>query len=466
MKRYTILFCLLLFIQIANAQWRSKVDERFELTSSVFALAGVPAYCQCAIPSYWEDIKKELAPYEMTEAINFVRELHQLHSISYDAVSTTAEMLDIKAGEIRLQQQYDSINISKIDSRWNNELFAKYIRMLNVFYNQSNYHQFFEKHRAQFEIAEKRMDSLLKNTVTKWFESFYGKQLNERTNIYISLCNGPNNYALQNGVLIGLGADEQGLPSPDSEGTLAMLIHELSHHFTNPIFDRHWAEMELAANKMYPYVKDMTALIGYGSTQTVFGEWMNNLFMLMYMRETGIHPGVIRATVKSLTEGGFIWMQRSVEFMDNFYAHRDRYPHIDDFMPQLIAFIDYTADHFTEVIDEYEHRCPVITNVYPAIGSDISGFKEIIVTFSESMNGSFGFYGTGFDDESVVQLPFDPDNVYWSKDKRSVTIPLLTNEIQENRVYGVQLFPRAFTSENYFWLDDRCKNIHFNTGYK
>ena len=466
MKKFILLFSLLLFIRTGNAQWHAKVDERFELTSSVFALAGVPAYCQCAVPSYWEDIKMELSPYAPTEPINFIRELHQQHSISYDAVSTTAEILEIKNGKILLRHQYDISNISKIDSRWNEELFSKYIRMLNVLYKQSNYHRFFEKHRTLYDIAEQRMDSLLRSTVTKWFKSFYGTQLDEQPDVYISLCNGPNNYAMQNGVLIGLGADEQGLPSPDSEGTLLMLIHELSHHYTNPLFDDHWAEIEGAANRMYPYVKDMAARIGYGNVQTAFGEWMNNLFMLMYMREAGVHPGIINATIKGLMEGGFIWMQRSVEFMDNFDAHRDRYPHIEDFIPQLIAFLDYTAEHFAEVIDEFEYRRPFVTNIFPANGSDISGFQEIVVTFSEPMNGSFGFYGTGSDDESVLQLPYDNDKIYWSEDKRRVTIPLVTSEMRTNCDYGIQLFPRAFSSERYFWLDDRCKNILFNTGHQ
>lgn len=40
--------------------------------------------------------------------------------------------------------------------------------------------------------------------------------------------------------------------------------------------------------------------------------------------------------------------------MDNFYTYRDRYPNIKDFMPQLIAFFNYTASQFDIVYREYK----------------------------------------------------------------------------------------------------------------
>lgn len=90
----------MLFFNVQSySQIISKVDERFELTSIMFALAGVPEYCECAIPSYVEDIITELAPYEFTEPINYIRELNTMHAIGYNNVSTTAEMLEIKTAK-------------------------------------------------------------------------------------------------------------------------------------------------------------------------------------------------------------------------------------------------------------------------------------------------------------------------------------------------------------------------------
>ena len=63
MKRLLIgIICLCFLPNNSYCQLKARVDERFELTSIVFALAGVPEYCQISIPSYKRDIIKELTP--------------------------------------------------------------------------------------------------------------------------------------------------------------------------------------------------------------------------------------------------------------------------------------------------------------------------------------------------------------------------------------------------------------------
>lgn len=148
MKRLLIgIICLCFLPNNSYCQLKARVDERFELTSIVFALAGVPEYCQISIPSYKRDIIKELTPYELTEPINYIRELHQFHAIGYNAVSTTAAMLEIKDGKIQLQPQYSISEISSADKRWTPELFSEYITMLNQFYKDSNFHKFYKNHK-------------------------------------------------------------------------------------------------------------------------------------------------------------------------------------------------------------------------------------------------------------------------------------------------------------------------------
>lgn len=465
MKKLFLTILLLLSLQFCHSQYRANVDERFELTSIVFALAGVPEYCQIMIPSYLQDIRDQLTRYEMTHPINYIRELNQIHGIGYDAVSTTAAMLEIKNGKICLQPQYEITKISEIDSRWNDKLFTKYLKMLNVFYKQSNFHQFFLEHKDLYRTAEEGADEVLRGTISTWFDSFYGNGIDETFKFYLSLCNGPCNYSLPSGgILIGMQTDEDGLPSLDISGGMFLVIHELSHLFTNPIIEVHWHEMEDAANKFYPYVKDMMELNAYGNAKIAFGEGLNNLFTIMYIKDTDQHKEDMEFLLYGLVEKGFIWLPRCVEFMDNFYAHRDRYPHIADFMPQLIAFLNYTADQYDVVIDEFENRCPTITSVYPSVGSDISEYDEIVVTFSKPMRGSCGFYGIDSDNGSVKQLPYDFANVKWLENKLQLVIPIQTDKIEKGCKYGIQLFPKAIKSASYYWLDDRCKNLIFNTG--
>lgn len=450
----------MLFFNVQSySQIISKVDERFELTSIMFALAGVPEYCECAIPSYVEDIITELAPYEFTEPINYIRELNIMHAIGYNNVSTTAEMLEIKNGKIRLQPQFDISQISKYDSQWNEELFAKYLKMINQFYKESNFHKFYKDHKELYDIATNRMNELLATIDTQWFYSFFGKEFDKELDIYISITNGPSNYALRNGILVGVMKDENGMPHVNSFLTLPTIIHEFCHHYTNPLFDRWSPQMEYSANKIYPYVEDKMHQLAYSGADVTLEEWLNNLCVLAYLKETGYSS--FNARVSYQVARGFIWMRRSMDFMENFYAHRDLYPHIEDFMPQLIAFLNFTADNFDSVLTEYKNRHPYITNVYPAVNSDITGFNEIIITFSEPMLGAWGFYGSGSDDPNVKELYINA--VEWSEDKLQVKLILAPEESEPNCTYGIQLLPEGFISAKYFHLDNTCRNLIFNT---
>ena len=56
-KSFFLLFVLIMTSSICFGQFRSKVEERFELTSIAFMLAGAPEYNQCGIRSYERDIR-------------------------------------------------------------------------------------------------------------------------------------------------------------------------------------------------------------------------------------------------------------------------------------------------------------------------------------------------------------------------------------------------------------------------
>mgnify|MGYP001519921138 FL=1 len=205
---------------------------------------------------------------------------------------------------------------------------------------------------------------MLARANTDWFENFFGRSLDGFSpEVYISLVNGASNYAMgNNSVLIGVFDDAEGLPNPTNYNTLPVLIHEWGHHFTNQIVFEYWTQMRDAAELIYPYVESAMNQAGYAGAETMTIEWLNNLFTIMYYRETT--PEMVPMTTALIMQKGFIWIDRSVCFMDNFYTYRDRYPNIKDFMPQLIAFFNYTASQFDIVYREYKNSCPFITNIY------------------------------------------------------------------------------------------------------
>lgn len=464
-KSFFLLFVLIMTSSICFGQFRSKVEERFELTSIAFMLAGAPEYNQCGIRSYERDIRDWFGKYETDKSIEFMRKLNREHAIGHNAISSVAARLQIKDGIVALHPDYTLAYICKeVDTRWTEPLLAEYIAMLNRFYKKSRFAAFYSDHGELYRVAQERMDSLLGTEATDWFERFYGEALTEKVpNTYISLVNGSSNYSLGNGgVLIGLYDDESGLPNPNSY-TLAPLLHEWGHHFTAPIIRKYWPQMEKAAERIAPSVEPAMNRIGYSGAWTMTVEWLNNLFANMYFKEHD--PEFAASKTAMYMHLGFIWMDRSYDFMDHFYADRERYPHIEDFMPQIVAFFDYVAEQFDIIYRDFKASNPVITNIYPAPGSDITGFDRIEITFSHRMNGSWGVQRTGTGDERVEYL-FDVmfDEIEWSEDGTRAYLLLDKDKIEPGTVYGLRLYPPGFCSSTHFPLDERCANLLFRTG--
>lgn len=461
-KKFLSLLLGTLSVLSGYSQIHSKVDERLELVSVMFALGGVPEYCDCQIPSYWEDINKELTQYELSAPINYIRELAQLHAIGYDAAMTAASLLEIRKGRIYLQDKYDISDITTFDKRWNKDLFAKFIKMADKFYTLSNFHRFFINHRELIDSVERQTDQLLDGSVMKWFKSFFKQPDNLAINVYISLANGPHNYSIPDGIVLGLNENMWIESDITTSNALFTLVHEIGHHYTNPLVEAHWSEMKQAAEKIYPCIQNQMAQLAYSGAYTTMVEGLNNLFALMCLKE--LNNIWYKAEIGRLMHSGFVWTERGVKFLDNFYAHRDRYPCIDDFMPQLISFLNYTADCFDLIIEEHKNSNPRIVDVFPAIGSDIYGFNEVIITFSEPMLGSYGFNGTGSSDPNVHPMYFN--DLEWSEDHLKLKIILDTKMIKSDGDYGLELRPRAFKSARYYDLKDECKKIIYNNKAK
>lgn len=463
-KIVSLLLILAAITHSCFGQIRAEVDERFELTSIAFMLAGAPEYNDCRITSYKKDMEDRFGKYRSTEPIAFMRELNRTHLIGYNALTTVADVLQIKNGKISLKPQYNLSDICERDPRWSEPLLEKYIVMLNRFYKDSRFDRFFSDHRELYRQAEEGMNTLLDKTHTRWFEDFFGRPLEAISpEVYLSLVNGPNNYAMgESSVLIGVGEDRNGVPDPNNPGTRFTLIHEWGHHFTNPIVNHFWPRMENAAERIYPYLESAMNRLAYSGAKAMTIEWMNNLFALMYYRETA--PERVPGEMSALLHRGFIWMDRSVDFMEYFYSNRERYPNIESFMPQIVGFFEYVAGQFDIIYREYKNGYPFITNVYPAWGTDISGFDQIEITFSRPMLGSWGFK-TSTDDENDKDLPIRIEDVRWSEDMMKAYIPLDMNKIVPDTSYRLRL-SIGFRSTSNFPLDEKCTNLLFYTGQK
>lgn len=142
MRRILFLLLLLCCAGTAAAQMHARVDPRFELTSIAFWLAGACEYSQCGVPAYARDIDNHFLKYAEHPLIAFIRQIRIDYGIGYNAVSGTADWLQINDGRVVLDPAYDAAEVAKTDSRWTEPVFRRYLKLLDDFYREGDFHAF------------------------------------------------------------------------------------------------------------------------------------------------------------------------------------------------------------------------------------------------------------------------------------------------------------------------------------
>ena len=463
---YKKLFNALIFLFISGysclAQLTCSVDERSELISIVFRLADAEEYVNNQVFNYVADIDTYFAPYKEHELIQFAKEIRERDFIAYNAVSGITNLIEITNNKVVIDSMQDFNYYYTRDPRWSEKTLRQFVELLNVFYKDTDFKKFYTQHQALYQETEKRFNELLSSIHTDWFESFFGKPLDNPV-IRISLTNGNSNYGglggkikgkdSTNGIIIGCtNVDKDGIPmfisGFDLEGNplfdsnlLFTIMHEFSHYFTNQLLVKYQPDMMPAAEKMFPYVKDQLAAVAYGDAGAILGEGLNNLFTNMYFKEhpAGLEPYNIRRNEVS----GFVWMRRAMRMMESFSNNRETYPTIDAFMPQITSFINTSGEQIEQIMDEYNYSFPYVVNVFPdantAVSSDI---KEIRIDFSHPMWYSHGLYNL----EGFTLLPTSA-MPYWSEDRKTYIIPV---NLEKGKTYGTTLLLGIFQSEYTF----------------
>src|SRR5579862_1112995 len=119
-----------------------RVDERLELLSIVFRLAGNGEYNMNRLPGYTEDIDRHFAPYKEHPAVAAARRLAASNKIGYDAVMSMAISLSAPP-ELKPLVPFTA---DVPDRRWGVETTETFLPLLRDFYRDSKFAAFSEAH--------------------------------------------------------------------------------------------------------------------------------------------------------------------------------------------------------------------------------------------------------------------------------------------------------------------------------
>jgi hypothetical protein len=272
-----LVFILLPFaITAQSISVKPQVDERTELMSVIFRLAGANEYVTNDLPDYVARIDTFFMPYKNHAVIKQVQQLREIAGVGYDAVMSMAVHLNIENEHITLK---NPLKENSLEKRWDRDSIPSFLSLLNQFYKESNFHQFFEQQKDIREIAERNFAKIVENIDFKWFENFYGERPNGDFHLIISLANGPNNYGASihydNGeeeiyaVIGSWTTDSVGNPVY-SPNILSTVIHEFNHSFCNPLINSYAVELLPQAENFFKLEDTKLHQMAYGNATTIY----------------------------------------------------------------------------------------------------------------------------------------------------------------------------------------------------
>lgn len=454
MCKLKILFCCLIGLLSAmpiSAQ-SVVIDDRqvecFELLSTIFRLAGADEYTQGAISSYNQEVDSYFSAYKNHPAVICAQEARKQYGIGYDAVGIAAAHLCIEGDRIKSAKGVDTEQIEKIDSRWSQEYFLHFLSLVDSFFVESKFHLFWEQHSSLYEAAKSSFVNMGKAVNLPWLEDLFRLETNLQVHAIPSISCGPNNYGfsymqdgkLQTGVILGCGFDGEGpLYVP---AMLTILTHEIIHTHSNALAKQYWTQLE-------PYITQILLLAKvpkvYSTPQSLLNEWLAILFELCYIKENDI-PGLPVQVDRFITmyqDSGFIWLRRSLLFMDYFFNQRQSFSAVGDFMPYLARFLEKVVEDWERISIEYRQSKPYIVDSFPLNETVISDANDsIFIRFSEPMRESFAV----IDEVSESKTSIINGKSYW-KTSTLLVIPIRISNAYQRKECILRLDKRAFISQ-------------------
>ena len=326
-----------------ESQIRVEVSETVELMSILARTAGNKEYNMDMAGQYTKDTEVWFAPYKQHAAVVCFQNLRDQYGISYDAVMSMAIHLDIDGGKVKfLGEQAD------LEKRWSNVDIDDFIDKLNTFYTDTRFHNFFEQHRMFYDEGLKEYEA---NVMTyfhqEWYARFYGTAPTDRFRIVIGFTCGGGNYGPSRQLpgqpceayaICGYYINPQtGKPYGEGANMATTLIHEFNHSFVNPLLNNETNASLIATTgqKLHKFSAYAMERQAYSDWQTVINESIVRAAVILYMLDQDFDQKQVLNELANQVCRSFNWMPELVASLRYYAAHRDQYPTLNDYYPEI-----------------------------------------------------------------------------------------------------------------------------------
>lgn len=327
-----------------------RVDPRVELMSLIFRLAGNPEYNQNRLRSYIRDVDKRFKRYENHDVVQLARQLRKTRGVSFDAVMSLA--IHVKDADSLGERLPLEPWPKGLDRRWTLKDIRKFQDASRRFVEDTDFKEFIQEHLALYRTAESRMVNVLEDYgVVDWFHGFFGARADEKFTLLLGMMNGGACYGPRvvfpdgkEEICCVLGVwltDRKGLPRFD-KSVLPTVVHEFCHSYINPLVNKHAGEMEEAGKRIFPSVAEAMRRQAYPEWKTMMYESLVRACVVRYRMETEGTDAAERQIIQENTNR-FYWMRDLSKLLGVYETHRNEYPDLDSFFPEVIAFFNKYA---------------------------------------------------------------------------------------------------------------------------
>jgi hypothetical protein len=244
---------------------KNMVDERFELISIIFRLAGRDEYSSVVKTDYQKDIVENFVKYYKHEVVKFAKKWSEL--LCFDVPLMFAVHIEKKNGEFVFIEDINSLY--EFD-RWTDGRAEEFLPLFNKFYKDTNYEDFYNSHIPYFEkVTKKFNEKHYRHIDFEWF----GKYLNtSNLRCIVSPSDWRYNYASTvNDIIVYCLVREDG----------NAIVHEYCHKIAHQLAGK-WYEENLEFKKWCDDSVDINRFPAYGSGKVMAQEYVTNAYNILY----------------------------------------------------------------------------------------------------------------------------------------------------------------------------------------
>lgn len=447
-------------------------DERVDLMSVVWRLAGDRNFCCNNVPAYCRDVDAYFAPYKEHTVVAKAIECMESSGIGYDAVVSYGMHLVISAdGKISYDQQFAEHGDASFD-RWSEQQKAEFLPLLEDFYRESKFHQWFVSTEAVRNEVIAAFAEVGRQLDMQWFDSFFGlKSDNSRFQIVLSILCGVHNYGcsakmmdgseLLSPVISGCVADAGGGLQFNPQMVLPIVVHEFCHSYCNLLNAKYWKKMRKNATALFDLEKDKLISQAYGRPEIMLDETFVRSCVIRYQLSHGMEAEKGRLVGEQMQEG-FQLTADVVEKLGMYERQRDKYTVLEDFMPVYIRAVNaYPCRKLAEAKAKAAlHNATFTCNIADGDTNIPSGLFNLTITFSKPMrpNISIGF---GRRNGAFIPLAYElKESFSWNEDH---TVQIIYLDLDPDTQYSFSILGDHYMTEDGYTAG-KTVDIDFTTG--